>query len=236
MCGRFGVEKEYVQLALRYQAVVGTIDPGPRYNVAPTDPAAVIIAHDGERFLTHHRWGLIPSWAKDRAIGARMINARAETVATQPAFRDALGPRRCIIPATRFYEWRRNGAARIPFSIHHRDGAPMSFAGLWDTWTDRATGEQVPSCTIITTAANDFMSSLHNRMPVILDDEGLARWLDPAVDDMADLLELLVPCPDDVLATYQVSQLVNNVRNDGPELIQPPEPVEELDAQLHMAF
>src|SRR6266511_2857068 len=146
MCGRFGVEKEYVQLALRYQAVVSTIDPGPRYNIAPTDPAPVIVAHDGERFLTHHRWGLIPGWAKDRSIGARMINARAETVATLPAFRDALIPRRCIIPATRFYEWRRNGTARTPHSIQRGDGTSMSFAGLWAAWHDRITGERVLSC------------------------------------------------------------------------------------------
>ena len=235
MCGRFGVEKEYVQLALRYQAVVDTIDPGPRYNIAPTDSAPVIVARDGERFLTHHRWGLIPGWAKDRSIGARMINARAETVATLPAFRDALMPRRCIIPATRFYEWRRSGTARIPHSIQRDDGAPMSFAGLWAAWHDRATGERVVSCTIVTTTPNAVMAPLHNRMPVILDDDAVGTWLDPSLENPADLLELLVPCPDDVLSTYQVSGLVNNVRNDGPELIEPAN-VEEPVGQLGMSF
>src|SRR6266545_2396051 len=153
MCGRFGVEKEYVQLALRYQAVVQTVDPGPRYNVAPTDPAPVIVAHDGERFLTHHRWGLVPFWSKDLSGGARMINARAETVAILPAFRDALVSRRCIIPATRFYEWPRASGARVPHSIQRSDGFPMSFAGLWAAWHDPKTQERVLSCTIVTTTA-----------------------------------------------------------------------------------
>ena len=220
MCGRFGVEREYVQLALRYQAVVKTLDPGPRYNIAPTDPAPVVVAYKGERYLTHHRWGLVPSWAKDLSIGARTINARAETVATLPAFRDCLVSRRCIIPATRFYEWRRVGKEKMPYSIQRNDGFPMSFAGLWAAWRHPTTQERVLSCTIITTNANQMMEPLHDRMPVILDDEALISWLDPGVTELGDVLPLLVPCPDDVLSTYAVSPLVNNVRNDGPELIE----------------
>ena len=181
VCGRIGVEREYVQLALRYQAVVKVVDPGPRYNVAPTDPAPVVVTHDGERFLTRHRWGLVPSWAKDLSIGARMINARAETVATQPAFRDALTGQRCIIPATRFYEWQRVGGAKVPHSIQRNDGFPMSFTGLWASWRNPADGERVLSCTIITTTANRMMAPLHDRMPVILDDEAVDLWLDPSM-------------------------------------------------------
>jgi len=221
MCGRFGVEREYVQLALRYQAVVEAVDPGPRYNVAPTDPAPVVIAHDGERFLTHHRWGLVPSWAKDLTIGARMINARSETVATQPAFRDSLASRRCVIPATRFYEWQRAGGTKVPHSIQRSDGSPMSFAGLWASWRNQTNGERVLSCTIITTVANRMMAPLHDRMPVILDDQALDLWLDPSLTDAGRVLGLIVPCPDDVLSAYGVSPLVNNVRNEGPELIVP---------------
>src|SRR5688500_9222526 len=125
MCGRIGVERDYVQLALRYQAIVKAVDPGPRYNVAPTDPIPAIAAPDGERTLAHYRWGLIPSWAKDVSIGARMINARAETVAIQLAFRDLLASQRCIIPATRFYEWQHVGGSKIPHSIQRADGFPM---------------------------------------------------------------------------------------------------------------
>jgi putative SOS response-associated peptidase YedK len=239
MCGRFGVEREYVQLALRYQAVVTAVDPGPRYNVAPSDPAPVIVAHDGERFLTHHRWGLVPSWAKDLSIGARMINARSETVAVQPAFRDSLVSRRCIIPATRFYEWQRAGATKVPHSIQRNDGFPMSFAGLWATWRNPADGERVPSCTIITTTANRMMAPLHDRMPVILDDQAVDLWLDPAMKDFARALELLVPCPDDTLSAYCVSSLVNNVRNDGPDLIVPADELplaESLPAVSQLSF
>ncbi len=221
MCGRFGVEREYVQLALRYQAVVTVVDPGPRYNVAPTDPAPVIVPHDGRRHLTHHRWGLVPSWARDLSIGARMINARAETVATLPAFRDALVARRCVIPATRFYEWQRNGPTKIPHSIQRSDGLPMSFAGLWASWRNPMTDERVLSCSIVTTTSNRTMAGLHDRMPVILDDEALDLWLDPACTDAADLLQVLVPCADDAISAYPVSSLVNNVRNEGPELIEP---------------
>ena len=221
MCGRFGVEQEYVQLALRYRAVVDAVDPGPRYNIAPTDPAPVVVTHQGERRLSHHRWGLVPSWSKDLSGGARMINARAETVATLPAFRDALASRRCVIPATRFYEWQRIGAARVPHSIQRGDGSPMSFAGLWAVWRNPRTHERVPSCSIVTTTANATMARLHDRMPVILDDEAVDLWLDASLDNPADLLGLLLPCPDDILSTYIVSPLVNNVRNDGPALIEP---------------
>jgi len=237
MCGRFGAEREYVQLALRYQAVVKTLDPGPRYNIAPTDSVPVIVAHYGERYLTHHRWGLVPSWAKALSIGARMINARAESVATTPAFRDSLNARRCVIPATRFYEWQRAGAMKIPHSIQRNDGFPMSVAGLWAAWRNPTTKERVLSCTIITTTANSLMAPLHDRMPVILDDEALERWLDPSPTETADLLGLLVPCSDDTLSAYAVSSLVNNVRNDGPELIVPAtEPATRLQVAGQLSF
>src|SRR5438067_9991575 len=137
MCGRFGVEQEYIQLALRYQATLDAIDPGARFNIAPTQPVAIVREREGERVLTEHRWGLVPPWAKDLSIGSRLINARAETVATLPAFRDALLKQRCIVPASRFYEWQATEAGKQPYSIQRNDGFPLTFAGLWSTWWDR---------------------------------------------------------------------------------------------------
>ena len=171
MCGRFGEEEEYVALARRYQAVVQAIDPGPRYNVAPTQDVAVIVAHEGKRHLTHYRWGLVPHFAKELAIGARMINARAETITKQAAFRESFVQRRCIIPATRFYEWKQIGNQKVPYSILRNDGAPMHFAGLWASWRNPSTRDRVLSCAIVTTTPNETMRPLHDRMPVILPDE-----------------------------------------------------------------
>lgn len=221
MCGRYGEEEEYVALARRYQAVIDAIDPGPRYNVAPTQPAAVVVQYEGVRHLTHHRWGLVPYFAKDLSIGSRMINARAETLGTQAAFRDSLATRRCIVPATRFYEWKAVGKAKFPHSILRNDHAPMHFAGLWASWRNRETGERVLSCTIVTTIPNALVGQLHNRMPVVLPDEAVAMWLDPSTPIQA-LNGLLVPYPDnDDLFIYPVSQLVNNANNEGPELVAP---------------
>ena len=221
MCGRFGVEQEYVQLALRYQAVVKAIDPGPRYNIAPTDPVAVVVQHEGERYLAHHRWGLVPFWAKDLSIGVRMINARAETVARLPAFRESLEGRRCVIPATRFYEWQKVDKTKVPYTILRNDGFPMSFAGLWASWRHPETKDRLLSCSIVTTTPNAVVSALHDRMPVILEEDALARWLDPDFHDVGELMALLRPCAEDALYTYPVSRLVNDVRNDGPELVVP---------------
>lgn len=221
MCGRFGQEQTYVQLALRYRAVVKAIDPGPRYNIAPTDPVAVIVEYQGERYLAHHRWGLVPYWAEGLSVGNRMINARAETVATRPAFRDSFEKRRCVVPATRFYEWKRVDSKKAPYTILRSDGFPMSLAGLWASWRDSATHERVLTCTIVTTRSNAVVAQLHDRMPVVLDDESIDRWLDPDFTDERALLAMLRPCADDELYTYQVSALVNNVKNDGPELVAP---------------
>lgn len=232
MCGRFGVEQEYIKLAQRYQATVDAIDPGPRYNVAPTQPVAVIRERsEGGRVLTEQRWGLVPHWAKDLTIGNRMINARAETIATLAPFRDYLVTRRCIVPATRFYEWQQAGKGKQPFSIQRRDGLPMSFAGLWAAWWDKEAERSVHSCTIITTTPNAVMASLHNRMPVILDDDLVERWLDSELTDPTQLRALLQPCPDRLLHVYPVSRLVNNARNEGPELTAP-EPAAQAPAGL----
>jgi putative SOS response-associated peptidase YedK len=229
MCGRFGEEEEYVALARRYQAFVQAPDPGPRYNIAPTQPVAVIVEHEGKRHLTHHRWGLVPAFAKDVSIGTRMINARAETVSSQSAFRESFASRRCIVPATRFYEWKKGGSERVPFSILRNDGRPLHFAGLWSSWKDRSNGERVLSCAIVTTAANETMAPIHDRMPVVLTDDAVAVWLDQTADE-ATLKSLLIPYPDDeALFAYRVSPLVNRWQNEGPELIVPGVEADHMD-------
>lgn len=220
MCGRFGEEEAYVGLARRYRATIEVVDPGPRYNIAPTQPVAVIVEHEGTRHLTHHRWGLVPYFAKDLSIGNRMINARAETVTRLAAFGESFERRRCIIPATRFYEWKHDGKSKSPYSIVRNDGAPMHFAGLWASWRNPATNERVLSCAIVTTKPNETMTPLHDRMPVILHDDAVAMWLDPSFTDPRQLQPLLAPYEeDDELFVYPVSTLVNNANNEGPELV-----------------
>jgi putative SOS response-associated peptidase YedK len=228
MCGRFGVETEYVQLALWYQATIGAEDPGPRFNIAPSQPVAVVFDREGKRVLDEFRWGLIPRWAKDPAIGNKLINARAETVASLPSFRDAFKQRRCVIPATRYYEWQRAGSRKIPHSIARPDGAPMSFAGLWEVWRDVTTGELVYSCVIITTEANAALARIHDRMPVILPDDAIAAWLEPDADT-GSLESMLRPLGDTELHAEPISRLINDPRNNGPEVLQPPEEPLTLD-------
>jgi putative SOS response-associated peptidase YedK len=220
MCGRFGVETEYVQLALWYQAAVGVEDPGPRFNIAPSQPVAVVFDREGKRVLDEFRWGLVPRWAKDPAIGNRLINARAETVASLPSFRDAFKERRCVIPATRYYEWQRAGSRKIPHSIARPDGASMSFAGLWEAWRDRATGELLYTCVIITTEANATLARIHDRMPVILPRDAIDAWLAPNEDPIT-LQRLLQPRPDDELHAEPIGTLINDPRHNGPEVLEP---------------
>jgi putative SOS response-associated peptidase YedK len=204
---------------------------GPRFNIAPTQRVPIVRnrsgrdltilrqgAATGERELVPAKWGLIPAWAKDPAIGNRMINARAEGVADKPAFRAAFKARRCIVPATGFYEWQRRATGgKQPFLIRRRDGVPLGLAGLWEAWTDRETGEEVTTCTIVTCEPNAVMAKLHNRMPVILDPAEYDAWLDPARGGT----ELLRPCPDAWLEAVPVSTRVNSPRNDDATIIQP---------------
>jgi putative SOS response-associated peptidase YedK len=203
-----------------------TVDFRPRYNLAPTDPLLIVVGGDEGRRVGSVRWGLIPSWAARAADGARMINARAETVATSPAFRAAFLRRRCIVPADGFYEWDRVGGTRQPWLLRPPGDGVLAMAGLWSTWRDPATGLRVPSAAVITTVANGPVGRIHDRMPVLLARDAWARWLDPATPDPTELLGLLVPAPDDVLAMVPVSRAVNSVRNDGPHLVEPV----ELDA------
>ena len=188
------------------------------YNIAPTQEVLTVVGGETRR-AGFMRWGLIPHWTRDPKIGARMINARSETVVEKPAFRDALRRRRCLVLTDGFYEWQRTGGTKRPMRIVMRSGEPFAFAGLWSVWRD-PDGNRVPSCAIITTVANDLLSPIHDRMPVILPREMEDFWLDDSVDDPAALGSVLTPHAGDDMEAYEVSRLVNSVANDGPEVIE----------------
>jgi putative SOS response-associated peptidase YedK len=193
------------------------------WNVAPTQPVyAVATSSKGTRKLRALRWGLIPSWAEGPRIGAKLINARSETLAQRPAFRSLVGTRRALLPVSGFYEWRRpeppSLAPKQPFYFWRADGQPLVFAGLWDLWLD-AEGRPIRSCTIITTAANNTMAPVHHRMPVVLPPSAWDEWLRPGPLGRAQLDELLAPAPDDLLEAHRVGIAVNTAVNDGPHLI-----------------
>jgi len=219
MCGRFTLTASGQRLRERFALAAAPPELAPRYNIAPTQPV-LVIPNRTTRVVRPARWGLIPHWASDPSIGHRQINARAETLAARPAFRAAFARQRCLIPADGFYEWRRAGRQRTPFYIHPRDGAPLAFAGLWDVWRP-AGGEPIASCAIVTTAANPTLAPLHDRMPVILAPESWDTWLDPRERAAGELMPLLAPCPDDWLAAYQVSTLVNSPAHEDPACIVP---------------
>lgn len=193
----------------------------PRYNLAPTQLAPIVRVVEGVRHLDLMKWGLIPSWAKDPAIGSRLINARSETAPEKPAFRAAFRSRRCIVPADGFYEWQQQPSGKQPFYIHRKDGGLLAMAGLWEQWMPPETEVPLLTFTILTTAANAWMRPLHERMPVILEGEEVGRWLDPAAK-RAELEALLRAPGDRELEAYPVSRAVNDVRNDAPLLLETP--------------
>jgi putative SOS response-associated peptidase YedK len=230
MCGRYTSTSTVDDLAAAYQVDEVRTEQLPlRYNVAPSQPVyAVAVRRSGHRALGSFKWGLVPSWAKDPKIGNRMINARGETAASKPAFSAALARRRCLIPADGFYEWQRRNrpdgrpAGRLPYAIRRVDGVPMAFAGLWEVWRDPddPEGPLLRTCAIVTTSANDLMAPIHERMPVVLAPEDWSVWLDPA-SELSVIEGLLVPAPADRFEAYPVSSLVNNVNNEGTELLEP---------------
>ena len=205
------------ELAGRFEFDGDWVNLESKYNVAPTQEVLTVVGGETRRGGVM-RWGLIPHWAKDPKIGARMINARAETVAEKPAFRDALRRRRCLVLADGFYEWEKVGGSKRPMRIVMRSGEPFGFAGLWSVWRDQD-GNRIPSCTIITTAANDLLRPIHDRMPVILSKEAEEFWLDGSVDDPSALTSFLTPYDDDAMETYEVSTLVNSAANNRPEVM-----------------
>ena len=220
MCGRYSLIADIGELQERFGFDGSELTHAPRYNVAPTQ-MALTVTNGSERRGSYMRWGLIPSWAKSASVGNRMINARAETVAEMPSFRTALQRRRCLVLADGFYEWQGKGSSRRPMRITMASGEPFAFAGLWDAWRDPK-GEVVRSCAIITTSANESLSPIHDRMPVILPRELESLWLDHDIQDYAALAGILSPYPNDrALDAYEVSTLVNSPANDTPELVVP---------------
>jgi len=221
MCGRFNLRTN-PRLFAEVFTVARTFDDDwqPAYNVAPTQKVLCIRDHD-EREFFKARWGLIPSWAKDSKIGNSCINARVETVDTKPAFRSAFRKRRCLVMADGFYEWRQSD--KQPHFISLKSGDQMAFAGLWETWNSPE--GLIDSCTICTTEANAMMSRLHDRMPVILPRAIVDQWLDPVVSDVDELKPMLSQFPSDEMQAWPVAKAVGNVRNQGPQLMEP------IDAQ-----
>jgi putative SOS response-associated peptidase YedK len=194
-----------------------------RWNIAPSQDIPVVAnrEEEGHPVAEAMRWGLVPSWAKDASVGNKMINARAETLPTKPAFRKALERRRCVIPADGFYEWRKSpdGKTKQPLYIRMKDGHPFAFAGLWETWRDEQ-GNLLKTCTIITTEPNALMATIHNRMPVILPREAVLDWLDPTPRNPDEVAAWLKPYPAEEMEAVPVGRLVNNPKNEGPDLIK----------------
>jgi putative SOS response-associated peptidase YedK len=198
----------------------------PRYNIAPTQPIAIVRLMDGQRQLALVRWGFIPSWVKDPKTVSLMFNARGETAAEKPAYRNAMKRRRCLVPADGFYEWKREGERKRPHWIRRKDGKPLAFAGLWEAWTG-PNGEELETAAIVTTAANDTLKPLHDRMPVVVAPDAFDLWLDPNADPKI-AASLMTPAPDDLLEACEVSSAVNRVANDDPALLTPATEMPEL--------
>lgn len=229
MCGRFTLKTPLRQVAEAFDAALSPAAAGDgwaaRYNIAPTQQVLVVRESTGHgtRELVPLHWGLIPRWADDPAIGGRMINARSETLAEKPAFREAFRKRRCLVVADGFYEWRQGAKPKQPYYIHLKQEGPFAFAGLWEHWQH---GElAIDSCTIVTTEANELLRPLHDRMPVILPPEDYARWLDEEQQEADALAPLLRPYAAEAMALRPVSTVVNSPRHDGPECLAASEPL-----------
>ena len=218
MCGRYSLAMDVSGLDERFSFRGLDLPYRPRFNIAPTQDVLTVVNDGSENRASVMRWGLIPSWAKDSAIGNRMINARAETIMEKPSFRKAFQKRRCLVIADGFYEWRRIPAGKIPMRIILKTGEPFGFAGLWEKWKSPR-GALVHSCTIITTGPNAMMEPIHNRMPVILPSDAEAMWLNTGEQDMGALQDMLVPHGAGEMDAYEVSTLVNKPSNDTPDVI-----------------
>jgi putative SOS response-associated peptidase YedK len=244
MCGRFVSARKRLELLEEFAATRDTVaaDRDPDYNVAPTKRIYTVLKHKeaDERELRLVRWGLVPSWAKNTSAGARMINARAETVAVKPAFRAAFAKRRCLIPADGYYEWVTEGKAKKPFYIYRTDGGILAFAGIYELWRNSVVPDDAEdawywSASIITTQATDDIGQIHDRMPMVIAPDSWADWLDPANNEKEPLLATMRPATTSGhggLASFPVSTAVNSVRNNGPSLIEPLGDVESPGSSL----
>lgn len=221
MCGRFTLTADPAEIIDVFGDFTFPTQFSPRYNIAPSQPV-LAIPNNPDRKADFFIWGLIPSWAKDPSIGNKLINARGETIAEKPSFRGGFKYKRCIIPTDGFYEWKASPGekTKTPYFIHMKDRKPFAFAGLWDEWQS-PDGGAVRTCTIITTEPNELMSTLHNRMPVILAPKDYALWLDPAPQTPEKLVHLIKPFPADAMSAHPVSTLVNKPGNDRPECVVP---------------
>jgi putative SOS response-associated peptidase YedK len=233
MCGRYTIiaSPEALRALFGYEE-----QPNfpPRYNVAPTQPIAIVRLVDGKRHFALVRWGLLPSWVKDPKTFTLLINARGESAAEKPAFRAAMKRRRCLIPADGFYEWQAAGERKRPFYVHAKSGAPLAFAGLWETWTG-PNGEELETAAIVTTTANRTLKPIHDRMPVIVPPEAFNLWLDCAAVDATTAAALFMPASDALLESYAVSNAVNRATNDSQDLIAPAPVAVDNDAEAAAA-
>jgi putative SOS response-associated peptidase YedK len=224
MCGRYRLSRRKQILEEHFDSVSGEEDWSPRFNIAPTQSVPVVRQNPREpvREISLVRWGLIPLWSKDSSSAAKMINARSETAATLPAFRDAMKSRRCLIPADGFYEWQKNGKTKQPYCFEVGGGSLFAFAGIWDRWK-QPTGDIVETCSILTTTPNAVTSAIHDRMPVILDPDTYDLWLDPGMQNVSAVSDLLKPYDARVMRCYPVSSRINHVANDDEECSRPVE-------------
>lgn len=233
MCGRIVQRRRADELAEKYDAhadISEHRDIKFRFNLAPTQTAFAVLEFDGHRLLTTAHWGFLPVWAKDRSMASKMINARLETIATSPAYRASFCRQRALVPADGFYEWQATTAGKVPHYISRTDGEPLALAGIWSSWTDRTTHEAMRTFSILTTEADHFMGALHHRMPVTIAEVDWSGWLDPQVGEAA-AMGLALQRPEDCeWQAWPVRRQVNNVRNDGPELVKPVE-VETSDGE-----
>ena len=219
MCGRFAFYSPH-EAVTRLFGVVDAPEVEPRYNIAPTQFVAAVRETGGPREVAMLYWGLVPSWAKEKSIGARMINARSETLAEKPSFRNAYKRRRCLVLADGYYEWQRSGAIKQPYFISFAAGEPFGMAGLWERWRDPGSGEPLESCCIVTTSPAPAVAHVHDRMPVIITPDAYAEWLDPDNAATDRLARLLVPCEAPGLQARPVSRRVNDARNQGADLLE----------------
>ncbi|HEX8397659.1 MAG TPA: SOS response-associated peptidase [Pyrinomonadaceae bacterium] len=223
MCGRFSLGASDAEILAEFKAAREQAEEHQkRFNIAPSQIIAAVRQIESERILSGLKWGLIPNWAKSADIGNKLINARAETITEKPSYKNAFRSRRCLIPVSGFYEWQRTGdkGAKQPFYFYLKDKPVFGFAGLWESWTDKESGEEIESCTIITTEANEVLEPVHDRMPVIIKPEDYELWLDEKVKDTGKLEKLLAPYPAGEMSSHSVSRQVNSPSFDDEELIK----------------
>jgi putative SOS response-associated peptidase YedK len=231
MCGRYRLSRRKQIIEEHFDTAEWHDDWSPRYNIAPTQPVPVIRQHPKEpvRQISLMTWGLIPNWARDRSIASSTINAKSETAATKPAFRDPLKFRRCLIPADGFYEWKRTGTAKQPYCFEINDGELFAFAGLWDGWKNPE-GQWIKTCSILTTTPNALTATVHDRMPVILQQDNYDLWLDPGMNDVRVVSELLKPYDAKSMRSYPISTRINHVANDDEGCSRHVEPTQDQNS------